>query len=126
MHIFCRVSSTCASLPLFQGTILKVPEKASEPVPIKLQFERRRDLECTKDDSECFEQTWQKIQEIVEVSNGKENSIKYLHNFTYILKAVLERDSHLFSEEEIMFLGVLTSLMTFFLFLWRLWFSCLA
>ena len=111
----------------FQGIILKVPEKASEAVPIRLQCERR-DLECNKEDSEFFEQTWQKIQEVVEASNERKKStdqysIKYLQSFTYVLKTVLEHDSCLFSEEEMEFLGVISILRASFPGSSELWVS---
>eukprot|EP00250_Pteridium_aquilinum_P006904 c16733_g1_i1 orf=226-3453(-) len=90
-----------------EGFIVKVPEKAFEPVPIKLLCEKSPRAE--EEDNKCFEEMWQRILEVGQIANQRQDSSnqpsKYVHNFSYLLKAVLERESHLFDEKELGFLG---------------------
>lgn len=94
-------------MSILQGCIVKVPEKALEPVPVKLFCEK---TPGEKDCIDGFEEIWKKILEVGAVFNQRQDSFrqnpsKYVHNFTYLLKVVLERDSHLFDEKELGFLG---------------------
>lgn len=109
-HLSCLLDKDLLKIKVI---ILKVPEKALEPVPIKLLCEKRtlRD----KEDVDCFQGIFQKIHQVGKHDNGRQESVNqhqrgYLHNFTYLVKAVLERESHLFNEEELAFLGSFFSL----------------
>ncbi|KAH7422361.1 hypothetical protein KP509_12G005200 [Ceratopteris richardii] len=85
-----------------KGTVIKVPQKSSEPVPIILYCEGIQGIGI----EDSFEETWQSILEAGStVMHRKidphQPPHKYLNNFTYLLRIVLDRDSHLFDGKEL-------------------------
>lgn len=100
-------------LKIEEGCIVKVPEKALNPVSIKLFCEKL--LREDKDDVDGFQKTWNRILEAGAVISQSQESFhrqprEYVQNFAYLLKAVLDRDSHLFDEKELGLLGSFFSL----------------
>ncbi|MCO5576160.1 hypothetical protein L7F22_029968 [Adiantum nelumboides] len=96
-----------------KGNVIAVPEKAFKPVPIALFCEKT--IGKGTENLELFDETWQRIVDVGKTAiQGKEafkqQPSKYVKNFTYLLKAVLQEDSHLFNAREHEFLGSFFSL----------------
>ncbi|KAI5068304.1 hypothetical protein GOP47_0016649 [Adiantum capillus-veneris] len=96
-----------------KGNVIRVPEKAFEPVPIALFCEKTLGKEI--ENLELFDETWQRILDVGKAVIQREEALKqqpskHVKNFTYLLKAVLQQDSHLFNARELEFLGSFFSL----------------
>ncbi|BBM97433.1 fanconi-associated nuclease 1 [Marchantia polymorpha subsp. ruderalis] len=96
-----------------QGFVVTVPEQIHGDVPLKLSFESASastDLSLLDGAAE----SWQSMLVAAEnVSSGISPTLrvsKYQHNFLAVMRTVLERDSHLFEDQEKHFLGTFYAL----------------
>ncbi|KAJ3675670.1 hypothetical protein LUZ60_004712 [Juncus effusus] len=88
-----------------QGSVISLPEKPHDAVPIQLN--------CQKEDEKYsdFESCWKNV--LVTVHNGKifsPNLPKYQKNFVLLIDDVMKNHSHLFTHNEISFIGSFKSL----------------
>ncbi|KAG6543623.1 hypothetical protein Mapa_014986 [Marchantia paleacea] len=96
-----------------QGFVVTVPEHIREDVPLKLSFESASgstDVSLLDGAAE----SWQSMLVAAENRPSRESPTlrvsKYQHNFLAVMRTVLERDSHLFKDQEKYFLGTFCSL----------------
>ncbi len=84
--------------------MISVPESMFEAVPVKLDC-RRKNFEPMYDN--LLAKDWhQAVEASLVPSMSQSNLHKYQTNFLCLLQTVLDRDSHLFSDDEQAFLSM--------------------
>lgn len=92
------------SLVQIKGSVISVPESMFEAVPVKLDC-RRKNFEPMYDN--LLAKDWhQAVEASLVPSISQSNLRKYQTNFLCLLQTVLDRDSHLFSDDEQAFLSM--------------------
>lgn len=93
-----------------QGSVTAVPAPIFGAVPVKLFCESRISLKEDFLKVEGAEESLQNLMDAAENFSSLQlpfsgSVSKYQQNFLYMLQTVLERDSHLFKDQEKAFLG---------------------
>lgn len=96
----------------FQGCVTSLPKHSLDVIPIQIKCEKRM-LVIEKEDDELniFNSLWENILIVIESSkNVPPCGAKYQQNFSLLTQEVLRSNSHLFSDDEIIFLESFASL----------------
>ncbi|XP_043722626.1 fanconi-associated nuclease 1 homolog isoform X2 [Telopea speciosissima] len=96
----------------FEGFVISLPKHSFDAVPIQIvchEIVSRGEKESN--DCQCFESLWENVVRVVEYAKKFPTSMtRYQQNFCIIIHEVLDTYSHLFLDEEKLFLESFSSL----------------
>ncbi|KAJ4956534.1 hypothetical protein NE237_013317 [Protea cynaroides] len=96
----------------FEGTVMSLPKHSFDAVPIQIVCqEMMPHNEKEYNDWQCFQSLWESVVRVVEYTKKfPPNMTRYQQNFSIIIHEVLNSNSHLFLDDERLFLESFTSL----------------